>query len=156
MRTFQTTSLTLTILLIAPPLLAQPLTPEETRGRQIFLQGTSPSGDEILARMQGGVEVPAAALPCGSCHGRDGRGNPEGGVSPSDLTWESLTRPYVVRTPGGREHPPYDERLLTRAVAMGIDPGGNELHVAMPRYGLSREDMAALSAYVSRTSRILG
>lgn len=154
MRTIQTTTWFLTVLLIATPLLAQPLTPEEARGRQIFLQGTSPSGEEILARMQGGVEVPAAALPCASCHGRDGRGNPEGGVSPSDLTWESLTRPYAVRTPGGREHPPYDERLLTRAVTMGIDPGGNELHVAMPRYGLRRDDMAALAAYLKRLTDV--
>ena len=70
MRTLKTTTWVLTLSLITAPLLAQPLTPEQARGRQIFLQGTSPSGEEILARMQGGVEVPAAALPCGSCHGR--------------------------------------------------------------------------------------
>ena len=29
-----------------------------------------------------------------------------GGVSPSDLTWPALTKPYGVRHPGGREYPP--------------------------------------------------
>src|SRR5262245_45069605 len=96
------------------------------------------------------IEVPAASVPCAGCHGRDGRGRPEGGVSPSDLRWESLTRPYAVSEPGGRTHPPYDERLLKRAISMGIDPAGNPLHVAMPRFRMSLQDMADLAAYLKR------
>ena len=65
------------------------------------------------------MEVPASAVPCAGCHGRDGKGKPEGGVTPSDLTWTALTRPYGVTHPGGRKHPPYDARLLKRAVSMG-------------------------------------
>ena len=87
------------------------------RGRQIYLEGTSPSGSAITAVMSdAGVEVPASAVPCGGCHGRDGKGNPEGGISPSDLTWTALTRPYGVTHPGGRKHPPYDAKLLKREV----------------------------------------
>src|SRR3954453_21342240 len=79
------------------------------RGRRIYQEGTSPSGGAIVAGMgDGGVEraapggeVPASAVPCAGCHGRDGKGKPEGGVIPSDLTWTALPRPYGVTHPGG-------------------------------------------------------
>jgi ABC-type branched-subunit amino acid transport system substrate-binding protein len=137
-------------ILLAPVLSAAgPLTPEEQRGRQIFVEGTSPSGREITAVMgEEGIEVPASTVPCAGCHGRDGRGRPEGGVAPSDLTWDTLTR--GVTHPGGRSRPPYDERLLKRAVTMRLDPAGNTLHVAMPRFRLSLQDMADLTAYIKR------
>ncbi len=138
----------LAILLLLPFLLAA--APEE-RGRSLYMEGTSPSGGEIVAVMGAGgeaVEVPASAMPCSSCHGRDGRGRPEGGVTPSDLTWDSLTRPYGVTHPSGRKHPPYDERSLKKAIAMGMDPAGNSLHVAMPRFRMSHQDMADLISYM--------
>jgi ABC-type branched-subunit amino acid transport system substrate-binding protein len=143
------------VLLVMPVLAgAGPLTPEEQRGRQIFVDGTSPSGGELIAVMGAavgdqGIEVPASTVPCANCHGRDGRGKPEGGVAPSDLTWSVLTRSGVT-SPGGRSHPPYDERLFKRAVTMGLDPAGHPLHVAMPRFRLSLEDMADLTAYIKR------
>jgi ABC-type branched-subunit amino acid transport system substrate-binding protein len=139
------------LLLLPVRLAAGPLTVQEQRGRQIFLEGTSPSGGEVVAVMgEEAIEVPASSVPCASCHGRDGKGRPEGGVAPSDLTWNVLTRPYGVTHPSGRRHPPYDERLFKRAVTMGLDPAGNKLHVAMPRFRLSLQDMADLTAYVKR------
>jgi len=126
------------------------------RGRQIYRQGTSPSGGEIIARVGGeGVEVPAEVLPCAGCHGRDGRGRPEGGVSPTDLTWESLSRPYGVRHASGREHPPYTPESLALSITAGVDPAGNPLHIAMPRYHLSDGDLADLVAYLRELSRDL-
>lgn len=128
-----------------------PLTPEEERGKQIYLTGESPSGEPITALMgDAAVEVPASTLPCVNCHGEDGKGNPEGGVTPTNLTWDALSKPYGVRHETGREHPPYTERLLKRAIAMGFDPAGNELHLAMPRYRMSIEDMEALLAYMRK------
>jgi ABC-type branched-subunit amino acid transport system substrate-binding protein len=119
------------------------------RGRRIYLEGTSPSGGEITAVMSdAGVEVPAAAVPCAGCHGRDGKGRPEGGVAPSDLTWTALIQPSGVAHPNGRTHPPYDVRLLKRAIALGVDPAGNALHVAMPRFRMSLRDMEDLVAYL--------
>jgi ABC-type branched-subunit amino acid transport system substrate-binding protein len=87
-------------------------------------------------------------VPCGGCHGRDGKGNPEGGISPSDLTWTALTRPYGVTHPGGRTHQPYDAKLLKRAIALGLDPAGTALHVAMPRFRMSLKDMDDLISYL--------
>ncbi|HEX6198633.1 MAG TPA: ABC transporter substrate-binding protein [Thermoanaerobaculia bacterium] len=129
------------------------LTPLEKAGQQIYQSGTSPSGEEILAVLAGGTELPAAALPCAPCHADDGRGNPEGGVVPTDVTWDALTRPYGVEAQGGRQHGPYTESLLKRSIAMGLDPAGNELHVAMPRYRMSHEDMEALVAYMEQLGR---
>jgi len=134
------------MVVLCSAVLAQgPLTPEELRGRQIYERGLSLSGRPIMGSLGAGeVSVPATILPCANCHGHDGRGKPEGGIVPSDITWDALTKPYVVK------HPPYTERLLKRAVTMGIDPAGNSLEAAMPRFQLSNDDMADLMAYVKR------
>jgi len=132
------------------------LTPQEQRGREIYLRGISSSGKKITAVMgDSGTEIPASSIACANCHGREGRGKTEAGVSPSNLTWDSLTRPYPVATPSGRQHPAYDEALLKRAIAMGFDPAGNQLHVAMPRFRMSIEDMADLIAYIKKMGKKL-
>jgi len=134
----------------------QPLTDQERRGRQIYLRGTSASGKPITAVLSGGeAEVPASALSCSSCHSRSGTGTAEGGVIPSNLTWEWLTRPYDVASPSGRSHGPYNEGTFKRAVTMGLDPAGNELQSAMPRFRMSLEDAADLVSYIRRLGHTL-
>ncbi len=119
-----------------------------TRGRQIYQTGVSPTGRRISAVIAGGTEVPSTLVACANCHGRDGRGLPEGGIIPSNLTRSTLTRPYEHVRPDGRRRPPYTDPLLTRAIGLGIDSGGAALDPAMPRYRLSIEDNAALLAYL--------
>jgi mono/diheme cytochrome c family protein len=127
------------------------LTPQELRGRRIYRTGESPSGTPITALAGGeNLELPATSLPCMSCHGRDGRGKEEGGVSPSNVRWAALTRPYPVANASGRAHPPYTAALVKRAITMGIDPGKHHLHVVMPRYRLSMRDADDLVAYLRR------
>jgi ABC-type branched-subunit amino acid transport system substrate-binding protein len=142
----------LLVLLLAPALLAAGVPPSPVeRGKRIYLEGVSPTGAEITAVMSdASVEVPASAVPCAGCHGRDGKGRPEGGVSPTDLMWTALTKPYGVTHASGRKHPAYDEKTLKRAIAMGLDPAGNTLHVAMPRFRMSQADMADLVAYMKQ------
>jgi hypothetical protein len=132
---------------------AQAPSPEETarrleRGRQLYAESTSPSGAEFVAVLGDGIEVAAAAVPCAGCHGHDGRGRPEGGLTPTDITWDRLSRPYGAVSPGGRRHPPYDAASLGRSLVEGVDPAGTPLHMAMPRYRMSKEDMADLVAYL--------
>ena len=92
----------------APQPAARQLTDQEKRGKFIYLRGGSPSGREITCYIgDGATEVPAAAMLCANCHGFDGRGNPEGGVVPSDITWEALTKYYGVTHSSGRKHPAY-------------------------------------------------
>ena len=132
------------------------LTPPESRGKQIYVQGKSASSREILAYLgASSIEVPGSAMPCANCHGLDGRGKPEGGVNPSDLRWESLTKPYGLATASGRKHPPYTERALELAITRGTDPAGNKLPDVMPRYQMSREDLSDLIVYLKRLGKYL-
>jgi ABC-type branched-subunit amino acid transport system substrate-binding protein len=125
------------------------LTPEQHRGKQIFLSGTSTRGEEITARIGAdNSSVPAAILPCASCHGRDGRGHPEGGISPSNIAWDVLTKPYAVTSAAGRQRSPYTETLLKRAIVMGVDSSGNPLQTTMPRFQMKLTDLDDLVAYL--------
>lgn len=126
-----------------------PLPSAERRGKQIYVLGTSASGKDIFAYVgEGSIEVPASTMACANCHGSDGQGKPEGGVIPSNLSWEALTKPYGLVHPDGRRHPAYTERGLELAITRGTDPGGNRLLNFMPRYQMSKEDIADLIAYL--------
>lgn len=124
------------------------------RGRQIYVQGTSSSGKPILAYLgEGSLELPGSSLPCAGCHGLDGKGKPEGGINPSNVTWEALTKPYGSTQAYGRKHPPYTDRGFELALTRGLDPAGNKLLGAMPRYAMSPEDMADLILYLGRLGK---
>jgi len=130
------------------------LTDQEKRGKFIYLRGISPAGKEITAFLgDATTEFPGATMLCANCHGFDGRGNPEGGVVPSDITSDVLTKSYGVTHPSGRKHPPYTAHALERAITKGVDPAGNKLPNTMPRYWMSREDLADLVAYLQRLGK---
>ena len=126
------------------------LSPQEERGKQIFEFGTSASGSSIEALIAEDSRVPGSIVPCANCHGHNGQGKPEGGVVPSNITWDALTKPYGLVHPDGRTHTPYTERLLKRAITMGVDPVGNSLSAAMPRFQLSLADASDLVAFIKR------
>ena len=119
------------------------------RGREIYEHGVADDGSQITC-VTGpqNTEVPAAILKCVSCHNNDGRGKPEGGIYPSNIRWSELTKPYSVAIPGGRERPPYSERLLIRAITSGLDANNNRLNATMPRYRLSHQQASDLVAYL--------
>lgn len=132
------------------------LSEEERRGKQIYVKTVSPSGREITARVgKSQMVAPGVSLPCINCHGHDGVGLVESGVTATTITWEELTKPYGVRHITGREHPPYTEETLARAISQGLDPAGRELDVSMPRYTMSEADMADLIAYIRRIGTVL-
>jgi hypothetical protein len=123
------------------------LTPAERRGRTLFLRGTAASGAVVPATLNG---APApTALPCASCHGRDGRGRPEGGLDPADVRSQALSRALVAMGTR-RARPAYDVARLKRAVTMGLDPAGRRLDPLMPRYHLLRQDADDLLAFLGR------
>lgn len=146
--------LLLSVGVFAGATLQESLTPQEKRGKQIYVQGTSASGKEILAYLgDASLEVPASTMSCANCHGLDGQGKPEGGILPSNLTWDALTKPYGVTHPSGRKHPPYTARGLELAITRGVDPAGNKLPGVMPRYQMSGADLADLIAYLKRLGK---
>ena len=125
------------------------LTPQERRGRAIYMRGESPSGSEITA-MVGELDVPASTVTCAGCHGARGEGKTEGGVTAGNLTWPNLTKTYGHTHPTGRKHGPFNEAAFVRALTDGVDPAGNSMLAAMPRFKMSPEDAADLIAYVKR------
>ncbi len=125
------------------------LTASERRGKEIYLRGTSPSGNAITGWM-GELSVPASNLNCSGCHGMRGEGKTESGITAGNLTWPNLTKPYGHTHPTGRNHGPFNESSFIRAVVNGVDTNGNNLLVAMPRYKISATDMADLIAYLKR------
>lgn len=127
------------------------LTPEEAVGRRLYREGVNRSGEAITARVGiQAVPVSGATVRCANCHGPDGQGRPEGGLRPPDITWRELAKPYGHRHENQRQHPAFDLAGLARALAEGRDPAGQRLDPAMPRYALSRQDVAALAAYLRR------
>lgn len=124
-----------------------PLTEQERRGKQIYLHGTTSSGEPIVASLgEASLEVPGNVMPCASCHGIYGKGKPEGTIRPSNLRWESLTTAATAN----RVHPPYTEASLAVAITEGKDPAGNKLRSAMPRFQIPTADVADLIAYLKR------
>jgi hypothetical protein len=119
-------------------------------GRKLFLEGITPSGEPLRALVGiGNAPLAGQAVACGNCHGADGRGRPEGAIAPSDIRWEELTKPYGHVRPH-RKHRAYSEASFGRAVSEGLDPEGNRLDRAMPRYALSRAELEALLAHLRR------
>ena len=132
------------------------LTEQQERGKQIYSTGISPTGGKMTAVLGNSIsEIPAAALKCVNCHLQDGRGKPEGGVSPSNIRWDELTKPYGSVSALGRKRPAYDEKLLRRAITLGLDSAGVPLDRAMPRYRMTHEDLADLVAYLKVIGREL-
>jgi ABC-type branched-subunit amino acid transport system substrate-binding protein len=131
------------------PIATAQQTPAEKLGRQIYVRGSG-SGKESITAFMGdeSMNIPATALPCASCHGEDGAGRSEGGVVPSDIRWETLSKAYGVTHESGRSHPAYTESSLKRAITEGVDPAGNPILVAMPRYRMTESDLSALVAYM--------
>jgi ABC-type branched-subunit amino acid transport system substrate-binding protein len=125
------------------------LTPEEKRGKQIYLKGDSDGGEIVAILGRGELELPAASFPCSNCHGLRGEGSKEGGIQPPPLDWASLSSPHQsVLTRNDRG--PYTEVSLARAINGGLDSSGGRLHSGMPRYKMTAAQMAGLIAYLKK------
>ncbi|MBF6649668.1 ABC transporter substrate-binding protein [Methylobacter sp. BlB1] len=143
----------LSAVLFSPSLSAAPLTASETRGKQLYLTGAGPSGKPVKALVgPESTELSGTDVPCAGCHGEDGHGRPEGGIVPTDITFEHLTLAYGHTHDNGRKHAAFTAGTIAAAIAGGLDPAGNRLDSAMPRYALSASDSADLIAYLKRLS----
>ena len=136
---------------MAPFASALDLTEHEQAGKRLYREGVSSSDVQLQARVGASdISVPASVLPCASCHGNDGRGRAEGGVRPPNLDWQRLAQGQGAREANGRSYPAYTERSLARAIQHGVDPAGNRLDPAMPRFELTMADQRNLTAYLKR------
>jgi ABC-type branched-subunit amino acid transport system substrate-binding protein len=121
---------------------------DAARGRRLFVTGHGAAGMIVAAIGTSSITVPATAVPCASCHGRDGRGRVENGIAPPDITWQALTKPARGDAAAERSRDAYSDALVLRAVTMGIDASGNRLDPVMPRFALPLPDAADLLAYL--------
>lgn len=136
------------LLISTDPASAEPPDPSQAAGRTLFVAGTG-TGGAIVAKLGAAqVAVPASSVPCASCHGRDGRGRPEGAIIPPDITGPTLGIPADRPSPGGGRRRAYDPAAIVRAVTLGIDVEGRPLDPIMPRYQLTLEDAAHLVSYL--------
>jgi ABC-type branched-subunit amino acid transport system substrate-binding protein len=137
------------LLLLSPQRLAAQLNPQEAAGKRIYTQGIGHSPSPIQAVLGGGgSRIPGSLMPCSSCHGPDGQGRPEGGVTPSNITWDVLTRPLTSSERLARQRPSYDLTSLRRAITEGVDPADHKLGLTMPRFVMSQNDLDSLIAYL--------
>jgi hypothetical protein len=135
---------------------AQELTPLEKRGQHIYLTGTTGKGEAIPTYLGESTNtIPSYLFACVNCHGPDGRGIPEGGVKPSNITWHDLTKPYGAISETHRDRPPYNEEQVLTAIRKGIDPLEGRLEPSMPRFHLNKNDGAAIVAYLKIIHRVL-
>ena len=124
-------------------------TAAELRGKQIYFEGTSASGGEINAIVgDEAALLPGSAMPCSSCHGSDGLGRPEGGVTPLDVRWSELVKVYGHVHHDGRRHPAFDDDGVARSIIAGVDQANNPLDRSMPIYQMSQEVVDDLVAYM--------
>ncbi|HEY9401848.1 MAG TPA: ABC transporter substrate-binding protein [Pyrinomonadaceae bacterium] len=129
------------------------LSPQEKRGKQIYLKGESPDGAEIKTLLgTDKLEVPANAFACANCHGLRGQGASEGGLQPPPINWETLVAPHTSALTR-RERAPYTEATLARAIKAGLDPSGARLHPGMPQYELTPSQTADLIAYLKQLGK---
>lgn len=128
------------------------MTGSPERGRLVYTEGRSPSGDELTVSMKllGEAESRQSALryACANCHGPDGLPRVEGGVNIPSIQPHALSAPSLGDNGTGRKRVAYDREKLLRAVTMGIDSSGNPLNVLMPRFNLSERDAADLLAWM--------
>ena len=135
---------------------AAPLTPQEERGRQVYVNGASPAGIPILAYFgKDLLEVPGESATCASCHGYDGLGRTESGVIPSNITWPRIMKSYGHIHPDGLEHGPFTVESLKSYMEDGIYPGGRQGDPSMPVYRIDARDLDDLVAYLKRLDSYL-
>lgn len=125
------------------------LTPQEKRGKQIYVKGEGGAAEISAVLGSAGLEVPASSFSCANCHGLRGEGTREGGIQPPPINWETLTRPHTSALTR-RERVAYNESTLARAVSAALDPAGGRLHPGMPSYKMTREQLADLIAYLKQ------
>ncbi|HEX9191405.1 MAG TPA: ABC transporter substrate-binding protein, partial [Candidatus Deferrimicrobiaceae bacterium] len=124
----------------------------EERGKRIYMEGTGTG--EIIAYLAGaGISAPGKGFPCVNCHLAGGPGQREGGVRSAEITWFHLTKEHSGGRATGRVHPAYDEETVMAAITDGIDPAGNALDTAHPRYRMTRDDLEDLVAYIKVMDR---
>lgn len=130
-----------------------------SNGETIYFTGISTSGNQISANGGGttmGMHRQMHGGGCASCHGADRNGQrlwPQFWIKAPALTAEAL---FAADTHGNDadghgEHGSYDADSLRLAITNGLDPAGEQLNTAMPRWSMSPSDLDDLIAFLMQS-----
>jgi len=130
----------------------------ESNGQRIYVLGTSGSGAPIVPRGGGGMTGMHMSMMgggCATCHGVNRQGRrlmPRFWIVAPPLTSDALFGGHDADEPedGHGDHESYTEETLARAIRQGIDPNGDPIDLAMPRWSMSDGDMKDLIDYLKR------
>ena len=93
---------------------------------------------------------------CSSCHGVDREGQrlwPRFWIKAPALTNKALfdDDDHKDESDAHGDHASYDVESLRLAITNGLDPDGEQLNSAMPRWSMSQGDMDDLIAFLQQT-----
>ncbi|MDI3326192.1 cytochrome c [Pontibacterium granulatum] len=111
-----------------------------SNGERIYYTGKSQTGS-VITYQSGTMHAQMHRTSCASCHGNDRKGQrlyPRFWIVAPPLTRLAL---FQDHDDGHGDHQSYDKESLKRAIRQGIDPSGEQLNSAMPRWQMSEEDM---------------
>jgi hypothetical protein len=116
-------------------------------GEKIYYTGRSQSGTAVT--YQGGtMHAQMHNTSCASCHGSERQGQrlyPRFWLVAPALTKSALTEEH---DDGHGDHQRYDRNSLAVAIRQGLDPAGDALNKAMPRWQINDEDMNDLISFL--------
>ena len=131
-----------------------------SNGERIYFSGTSASGLPISASGGGGsmsgMHRQMHGGGCASCHGADREGQrlwPQFWIKAPALSVDALfgDDAHDEGGDGHGDHASYDAESLRRAITRGLDPAGEPLDQAMPRWSMSPSDLDDLISFLSQS-----
>jgi ABC-type branched-subunit amino acid transport system substrate-binding protein len=121
---------------------------KEQLGRKIYREGSDGCQTEITASLGlADDSVSATAFACANCHGLEGEGKQEGGLTIPAITSQQLFADASSNQGAKRI---YDGNTLIQAITKGINSQNKALSQTMPRYNLTTDQAQALLAYLKR------
>ncbi|MFT5506532.1 MAG: cytochrome c oxidase subunit 2 [Gammaproteobacteria bacterium] len=127
-----------------------------SNGERIYFTGKSASGMEISTSDHMNAHMHMHGSGCVSCHGVDREGKrlwPQFWIKAPALTVGALFEgdKHENGADSHGDHGRYDSGSLRRAITLGIDPSGDPLDGAMPKWNLSPTDLDDLIAYLQQS-----
>jgi cytochrome c553 len=137
---------------------ANDLIDDDYAGQRIYREGLLPSGKPLRGVVLNGVVLNGADAACVRCHRRSGLGSSEGQNTVRPIAGRLLFEPQpapdslrpVPSYGNAGARPVYGRAALARALREGVDPAGHAINGLMPRYDLSDDEAAQLSAYLEQ------
>lgn len=121
----------------------------DSNGETVYYTGYNESGSRI-SFTYGPNWLYVHGGSCVNCHGVDGKGGVPimmSYVIPPDITYDSLTS-EDHEMEDGEEHEAFTDEDIMVAIRDGVEPSGEELDLAMPRWQMSDEDLNDIVAYL--------